>query len=62
MTVEELSKVITDSNLDPYEIAGAVYWALEERFQKDFDYVSVTDIKRNADFMLFYLAAKQLKD
>lgn len=62
MTEQELTKVIKDSGLSPYEIAGAVYEALEEKFQKDFDYSCVADIKRNADFMLFYLAAKQLKD
>lgn len=65
MLIEELTEVIKSSGLLPYEIAEAVYNALTEPISKDLDYREVLDIANDSNDrakMLFYLAAKQLKD
>lgn len=65
MLIEELTEVIKSSGLLPYEIAEAVYEALTEELSNNLDYKQLSDIANDSNDrakMLFYLAAKQLKD
>ena len=62
MDISELTSILDNSNLDPYEVATAVYLHLKPYMEQDFDFSSLEHIENNLDIVQFYLSAKQLKD
>ena len=62
MDISELTSILNNSNLAPYEVATAVYIHLKPKIEYKLNYCEIDTIEDNADLMLFYLALKQFKD
>ena len=62
MDISELTSILDNSNLAPYEVATALYMHLKPYMEQDFDFSSLEHIENNQDIVQFYLSAKQLKD
>ena len=62
MTANELTQIIKDSGLLPYQIAEAVYDSLKDVVVDSCEYTSLEYLEKDSDILAFYLAAKHLKD
>lgn len=59
MTVDELSKIIEQSELSFQEVAQAVKDGLKEQAKSRFEYVDLEYIERNVEEASFYFSAVQ---
>ena len=59
MTTEELTEIIKESNLLPFQIAEAVGNALEEQTEKYFNNRELKQLLFEDDYIMFYFAAKR---
>ena len=62
MDISELTNILDNSNLAPYEVATALYMHLKPKVEYKLNYCDLDTLEDNADLMLFYLALKQFKD
>ena len=62
MTANELTQIIKDSGLLPYQIAEAVYASLKDIVVDSCEYTSLEHLEGDSDILAFYLAAKHLKE